>query len=66
VGAAGGKLDVVDVSCEVGRKHDFDRYEECSTVFQRLAWYTFLCEAPATAGKSAEKSALAGNNRPAR
>ena len=48
-GTAGGKLDVVDVSCEVGRKHDFDRYQESGPVFQRLAWYTFLCDAPATA-----------------
>ena len=41
---AGGKLEVVDVSREVGRKHDFDRYEESSPVFQRLAWYAFLCD----------------------
>ena len=40
----GGKLDVVEVSCEVGRKHDFDRYEACSAVYGRLAWYTFLCD----------------------
>ena len=43
-GTAGGKLEVVDVSCEVGRKHDFDRYQESSPVYQRLAWYTFLCD----------------------
>ncbi len=50
-GAAGGKLEVVDVSCEVGRKHDFDRYEESSLVAGRLAWYTFLCDGPAATGK---------------
>jgi hypothetical protein len=43
-GTAGGKMEVYDVSCEVGRKHDFDRYEESSAVGQRLAWYTFLGE----------------------
>lgn len=51
-GMAGGKLDVIDVSCEVGRKHDFDRYHESSLVYQRLAWYTFLCDPPATVAKS--------------
>ena len=50
-GAAGGKLEVVNVSCEVGRKHDFDRYEESSLVAGRLAWYTFLCDGPAATGK---------------
>ena len=65
-GTAGGKLEVVDVSCEVGRKHDFDLYQESSPVYQRLAWYTFLCDAPAAAAKKAEKSDLAANNRPAR
>ena len=65
-GTAGGKLDVADVCCEVGRKHDFDRYQESSPVCQRLAWYTFLCAPPATAEKSAEKSAVAANHRPAR
>jgi hypothetical protein len=57
---------VVDVSGEVGRKHDFDRYQESSPVCRRLAWYTFLCEPPAVAATSAEKSALAANNRPPR
>jgi len=46
-GTAGGKIEVVDVTCEVGPKHDFDRYQESSPVFRRLAWYTFLCNAPA-------------------
>jgi hypothetical protein len=65
-GTAGGKLDVVDVCCEVGRKHDYDLYQASSPVYQRLAWYTFLCDAPAAAAKKAEKSNLAANNRPAR
>src|SRR5208283_388423 len=30
VGTEGGKLEVVDVTCEVGRKHDFERYQESS------------------------------------
>ena len=58
-GTAGGKLEVVDVSCAVGRKHDFDRYHESSPICRRLAWYTFLCDSPATAAKPAEKSTLA-------
>ena len=48
-GTAGGKLEVVDVSCELGRKHDFDLYQESSPVCQNLARYTFLRDAPATA-----------------
>ncbi len=56
---AGGKLDVVDVCCEVGRKHDYDRYEASSPVDQRLAWYTFLCDTPAAAVKKAETSEMA-------
>ncbi len=63
---AGGKLEVVDVSCEVGRQHDFDRYQESSSVNRRRAWYTFLCDETVTAAKKAEKSGLAANNRPAR
>ena len=51
MGTAGGKAEVIDVSCEVGRKHDFDRYEESSLVGQRLAWYTFLGDGPAAAAK---------------
>ncbi len=58
-GTAGGKLEVVDVCCEIGRKHDFDRYQESSPVCQRLAWYTFLCDAPAAAERKTEKSDLA-------
>ena len=59
MGTAGGKLDVVEVSGEIGRKHDFDRYQESSPVCQRLAWYTFLGDTPAATANSAEKSALA-------
>lgn len=60
---AGGKIEAVDVSCQVGRKHDYDRYLASAAVVQRLAWYTFLCDAPATAGKPVEKSVAAPNNR---
>jgi hypothetical protein len=54
-----GKLDVVDVSCEVGHIHDFDRYFLALSVDQRLAWYAFLCDPVAVAGKVAGKSAVA-------
>ena len=63
-GAAGGKLEVVDVTCEVGGKHDFDRYQGSASICRRLAWYTFLCDSPAAVAKKAEKSDLAANNRP--
>jgi pimeloyl-ACP methyl ester carboxylesterase len=59
---AGGKLEVVDVSGEVGHMHDFSRYEESWSVDRRLGWYTFLCDAPATVGKPTEKSALAAKS----
>ena len=44
----GDKLEVVDVACELGRKHNFDLYQESSPVRQRLARYTFLRDTPAT------------------
>ncbi len=65
-GTAGGKLEVVDVCCEVGKKHAFDLYQDSSPVTQRLAWYTFLCDAPATTAAKVEKSDVAADNRPAR
>ncbi len=52
-GTAGGKAEVVNVGCEVGRKHNYDHYLECSAVYRRLAWYTFLCDEPATAAHRA-------------
>jgi hypothetical protein len=39
-GCADAKVEVLDVACAVGKKHDWYRYE--SAVAQRLAWYTFL------------------------
>jgi hypothetical protein len=36
------KLEVVGVSCEVGRTHDWLRYEAAAELQARLAWYTFL------------------------
>jgi len=65
-GPAEGKLEVVDLTCEVGRRHKFDLYEEASPVCQRLAWYTFLCEPPTVAENTAKNSDQAANNRPAR
>ena len=71
-GTAGGRLEVVDVSCEVGRKHDFQHYQQSSPIYHRLAWYTFLCDpeyrvpSPTTAAQSVEKPNLVANNRPAR
>jgi hypothetical protein len=43
-GPDGGKLEVVDVSCEVGRKHDWDRYLSAPELDCRLAWYTYTAK----------------------
>jgi hypothetical protein len=60
-GPAGGKLEVVDVTCEVGRRHNFDRYEETWPICQRLGWYTFLCGDATATEDSAKKSGPAAN-----
>ena len=70
-GPDGGKLEVVDVTCAVGRTHDFDRYEEAPAICQRLGWYTFLCgDAPVINGTvvkdAAKKADLAVDNRGSR
>jgi pimeloyl-ACP methyl ester carboxylesterase len=44
----GGKLKVFDVSCELGRKHDFDLHQVSSPFCRNLAHYTFLGDMPAT------------------
>ena len=41
--SAGGKLEVVNVACEAGRRHRFEGYEESWPIWDRLGWYTFLC-----------------------
>jgi hypothetical protein len=64
--SAGGKLEVVDVAREVGRKHRFDRYEPSRPIFDRLGWYTFLCGDTPVAEASAKNTTLAANNRPGR
>ncbi len=64
--SAGGKLEVVDVACDVGPKHEFERYEAASPICRRLGWYTFLSGDAAMAGDSAKKPNLTADNRPAR
>jgi hypothetical protein len=61
-GSEGGKLEVVDVACEVGSKHDFLRYKEASPVCKRLAWYTFLTGDTTVAGDSPQKAELVANH----
>jgi hypothetical protein len=61
-GPDGGKLEVVDVACEVGGKHDFQRYEVASPVYRRLAWYTFLTGDSAVDDSAAQKAELAANH----
>jgi hypothetical protein len=63
--SASGKLEVVNVECDVGRKHEFLRYEEASPICRRLAWYTFLSGDPLVAEDAAKKADLAADNRPA-
>jgi hypothetical protein len=36
------KLEVVDVSCQVGPSHDFDLYQSSPSFLGRLGWYTYL------------------------
>lgn len=43
-GPDGGKLEVVDVACSVGREHDWRLYTTAPEVAGRLGWYTFLQE----------------------
>lgn len=38
------KLEMVNVACEVGKKHDFFRYIRSGAVVSRLGWYGFLSE----------------------
>jgi hypothetical protein len=64
--SAGGKLEVVDVACDVRRKHEFDSYEESWPIWERLGWYTFLCGDAPLAETSAKKPELAANNRAGR
>ena len=64
--SAGGKLEVVDVACDVGRKHEFQRYEEASPICRRLGWYTFLSGDAAVAKAPVKKPDLTADNRPAR
>jgi hypothetical protein len=44
LGHDGDKLEVLDVACSVGKKHDWYRYKAAPQVAQRLARYTFLAE----------------------
>jgi esterase/lipase superfamily enzyme len=45
------KLAVVDVSCTVGKTHDYQCYCSASNVCSRLAHYTFLDDLPAQAAR---------------
>jgi hypothetical protein len=36
------KVEEVDVSCSVGRRHDWRRYNVAPELLERLGWYTFL------------------------
>ncbi|MBN2473463.1 MAG: hypothetical protein JXB62_02555 [Pirellulales bacterium] len=41
---SGEDLDLLNLSCSVGRAHDFGRYMVSSSLRGRLAWYTFLLD----------------------
>ena len=51
-GPAGGKIEVVDVACQVGKRHAYDIYQSAPAVDQRIGWCTFI-----------DKQALAGGDR---
>ncbi len=36
------KIEVIDVSCEVGRRHDWECYRQAPSLVNRLPEYTFL------------------------
>jgi hypothetical protein len=55
LGAEQAKLDLLDVTCAVGRNHHWDRYVACSGVLDRLGGYTF--RRPPTAAAKTEKPA---------
>jgi hypothetical protein len=38
------KVEVVDVTCEVGKRHDWRLYQAALSFVVRLAWYTFLTD----------------------
>ena len=38
----GGKLEVVDVSCQVGKQHDYEVYQAAPSVNRRIGWCTFI------------------------
>jgi hypothetical protein len=42
-----GRLCLIDVSCEVGKHHDYSYYLSAPSVCSRLAFFTFLDDAPA-------------------
>jgi len=44
VGAEGVKVEMVDVTCAVGKVHDWQNYMSAPGLDRRLAWYTFLAE----------------------
>ncbi|MBN1588738.1 MAG: hypothetical protein JW888_04415, partial [Pirellulales bacterium] len=59
------KLDVVGMSCSVGRGHGWLDYLCRSTLRGRLPWYAFLEEAPASeAGGGDEAPIAAGPDLP--
>lgn len=39
------KIEVVDVTCSVGRNHNFELYVNSAPAASRLAWYCFLADA---------------------
>jgi hypothetical protein len=62
----GGKLEVVDLTCAVGRQHELINYQDSWPIWQRLGWYTFLCGDAAAATNSAKAPESGANNRAGR
>jgi hypothetical protein len=65
LGAEQAKLDLLDVTCTVGRDHHWANYVACSGVLAKIGPYTFRQPLNATAAANKEKPAAA-NARAAR
>jgi esterase/lipase superfamily enzyme len=55
-----GKIELIDVSCSVGRRHDWDLYAAAPELDEHLGWYTFLApsgSAPGAAEATADGAA---------
>jgi esterase/lipase superfamily enzyme len=53
LGADAEKMELLDLSCEVGRHHPWEHYLRSPSLRARMAWYAFL--APSASGRDAQR-----------